>query len=125
MDQLFVMTRGRRDIHLYPLKQTLAQALATCRQFPGRKVKIPLSSGLVIVLYVEAQGTIHVLLSRSSGVPPGANEAVTVFKHWPEPAPLPDWHSKDAGPFKCLVAEWTPPPAQLGFDAVEGAARRE
>lgn len=106
------------------LKTGLEERLRFCLAHPGRDHKRhwPLKSGLYVALYVDFDGSRHVLLSRRGDKPPSAREAQTVIEHWPEPvAEQVNWTGKDMGTFKCLVAAWPAPPAQLTLETREGA----
>lgn len=97
--------------------------LRFCDAHPGqeRRQTWRLTSGLTIVLYVDADGARHVLLSRENQAGPSDQEAKTVLEHWPEAVDAAVRWARPArkGKVICMTAVWPKPARQLTLGDME------
>jgi len=78
-----------------------------------------LANGLLIKLYIDHSGLVHVLLAREGAKGPSAQECKTVLAHWPEAVPANvGWTAFARAPYECCVAVFRPPapPEQLSLE---------
>ncbi len=97
------------------LKSRLTTALVKAVKTPGEHQTVPLGGGLVIQVYVEPDGQVHLLLKRYLTFP-AELEWQTVLSHWPQPLPVepPTFMQQKVGDWYALTGNWKPPRPVFG-----------